>query len=113
MWAAGLEYADPSPQPVPNPLDSVIGWALVDRAFCRTLLADPAIALAPTAMPPLLKLALVRIRADSLAQFASRALAAETALGHQRQAGVGATPAPNSPSSQRPGAANSSSAIDR
>ena len=67
MWADYLEPAPPPPQPAVDPLDDLIGRAIVDRAFCRALLADPAIALAPAAMPPLLKLALLSIRVDSLA----------------------------------------------
>jgi hypothetical protein len=66
-------------------LDGLIGRAVVDRAFCRALLAEPAVALASMAMPPLLRLALVTIRADSLAQFASRALAAQASLAGQGQ----------------------------
>jgi hypothetical protein len=84
MWAAWLESADSRPQPAADPLDQLIGRALVDRQFCRTLLAEPATALAPMAMPPRLRLALLAIRADSLAQFAQRGLAAEAALGRER-----------------------------
>jgi hypothetical protein len=45
MWADYLEPAPPPPQPVVDPLDDLIGQAIIDRAFCLALLADPAIGL--------------------------------------------------------------------
>jgi hypothetical protein len=84
MWADYLEPAPSPPGPAVDPLDDLIGRAIIDRAFGRALLADPATALAPTAMPLRLKLALVTIRVDSLGQFARRALAARAALAGQR-----------------------------
>jgi hypothetical protein len=79
MWA---EFVDPlaPPEPAADPLDDLIGRAIVDPTFARTLLADPAGALAPAALPSPLKRALVAIRADSLGQFARRALAIRAAL---------------------------------
>jgi hypothetical protein len=83
MSTGWLAPAELPAEPGPDPLDGVIGRAIVDRAFCQALLAEPAAALASIALPPQLRLALVRIQADSLAQFASRALAAQAALASQ------------------------------
>jgi hypothetical protein len=79
MWA---EFVDPlaPPEPAADPLDDLIGRAIVDPTCARTHVADPAGALAPAALPSPLTRALVAIRAESLGQFACRALAARSAL---------------------------------
>ena len=80
MWAAWLDPAGPPAGSLLDPIDGVVGRAVVDRAYCHVLLTDPAVALGPAAIPPPLRLALVSIRVDSLAQFAALALAAQASL---------------------------------
>jgi hypothetical protein len=70
------EPADPTMDAV----DRILGRAMVDSAFGRALLANPAAALAAEPMSLALKRLLIGIRAGSLKEFALRALEAQECL---------------------------------
>jgi hypothetical protein len=75
LWA---ERTRPRPAigsaPDLDPLDQLIGRAVIDARFRALLLADPLSALRTEQMPLRLKRALVTIRARTLGDFAVRAL---------------------------------------